>query len=75
MRTPYIARENLGMAEKKHDTAADDAGQAEVQEKFDAIEEQGYVGTVPDETPNEHYTVAGVLKGLPTPETTKERPA
>lgn len=75
-RIPFIARENLGMAEKKHDTAAaDDAGQAEVQETFDAIEEKGYIGTVPDETPNENYTVQGVVSGAPTPETTKERPA
>lgn len=53
------------MADKKQD----DAGQAEVQKKFDEEQEQGYVGTVPDPTPNENYTVAGVVKGAPTPET------
>ena len=29
----------------------------------------GYRGKQRDETPNEHYTVAGVLAGKPTPET------
>ncbi len=33
----------------------------------------GYIGEVPDPTPNENYTVAGVLAGKPTPET--ERPS
>lgn len=32
----------------------------------------GYVGETPDPTPNENYTVAGVLAELPTPETTHE---
>lgn len=53
------------MAEKKQ---ADDAGQAEVQAKFDKEQEQGYIGSVPDPTPNDAYTVAGVLKGSGTPE-------
>lgn len=35
--------------------------------------EQGYIGTVPDPTPNLHYTMPGVLAGLPTPETTRGR--
>lgn len=29
----------------------------------------GYLGRVADLTPNEHYTVAGVLAGKPVPET------
>lgn len=45
----------------------DDAGQQEVQERVDEENEKGYVGTVPDQTPNENYTVAG--NDLPTPET------
>lgn len=49
-------------------TSADDAGQAEVQAKFDEAEEKGYFGTVPDETPNENYTLAGVTSDKPTPE-------
>jgi carbamate kinase len=56
------------MADKKQDTATD-AGQAEVQKKFDAEQEQGYRGVVPDPTPNENYSVAGVTSGAPTPET------
>lgn len=48
--------------------SADDAGQAEVQAKFDEAEEKGYFGFVPDSTPNENYTLAGVIAGKPTPE-------
>lgn len=47
---------------------AGDAGEAEVQQKKDAEEEQGYRGVEVDPTPNEHYTVAGVTSGKPTPE-------
>ncbi len=53
------------------DAGKDDAGQAEVQAKFDEAAEQGFFGTVPDETPNENYTVQGVGAGKPTPETTR----
>lgn len=56
------------MAEKKS-SATDDAGQAEVQAKFDEANEKGYFGEVPDKTPNENYTLAGVTSGKPTPET------
>lgn len=48
--------------------AADDAGQAEVQAKFDEAEAKGYFGETPDSTPNENYTLAGVIAGKPTPE-------
>lgn len=46
-----------------------DAGQEEVQQKFDEINEKGYRGEAVDKTPNENYTVAGVTSGAPTPET------
>jgi len=46
-----------------------DAGQAEVQAKFDEANEKGYFGTTPDDTPNENYTLKGVTSGKPTPET------
>lgn len=49
--------------------AKDDLGSAEVQAKTDQINEQGFFGTKVDPTPNEHYTVAGVTSGKPTPET------
>lgn len=57
---------------KKSDQTAsptDDAGEAEVQERFDREDERGYRGTVADPTPNSAYTVAGVTSGEPTPET------
>lgn len=47
---------------------ADDLGADEVQQKFDEANEKGYFGTVPDETPNENYTLQGVTSGKPTPE-------
>lgn len=50
----------------------DDAGQKEVQENMDEINEKGYLGEVPDPTPNENYTVEGVTQGKPTPETDSE---
>ena len=56
------------MADQKK-KAADDAGQAEVQAKFDEAEEKGYFGETPDSTPNENYTLQGVTSGKPTPET------
>lgn len=31
--------------------------------------DRGYLGVSPDPTPRENYTLAGVAKGLPTPET------
>ncbi|HLA96318.1 MAG TPA: hypothetical protein VK612_11405 [Pyrinomonadaceae bacterium] len=31
--------------------------------------EKGFFGVEVDQTPNENYTVSGVTKGLPTPET------
>jgi hypothetical protein len=39
-----------------------DHGKAEIQAAWDEANEQGYWGSVPDETPNEAYTVAGVTK-------------
>lgn len=40
-----------------------------VQENVDTETEQGFRGVEVDSTPNENYTVAGVTKGAPTPET------
>ena len=56
------------MADKTNPKSAD-AGQAEVQAKFDEAAEKGYFGETPDETPNENYTLKGVTSGKPTPET------
>ena len=57
------------MADSPKKKSADDAGQAEVQAKFDEANEKGYFGSTPDETPNENYTLQGVTSGKPTPET------
>lgn len=60
------------MAEAKKTTAApaksEDAGQDEIQAKFDKANEQGYFGTSPDDTPRENYTLKGVTSDKPTPE-------
>lgn len=45
-----------------------DAGQDEVQKRFDEAAEKGYFGHTPDATPNANYTLAGVTVGEPTPE-------
>lgn len=61
------------MTEKKSDTAeAAVANTASaIQKATDEAEEKGYVGHTVDETPREHYTVAGVIAGKPTPERTE----
>jgi hypothetical protein len=46
-----------------------------VQEKVDEETEKGYHGIDTDPTPNEHYTVAGVAAGKPTPETDPDQAA
>jgi len=51
-------------------TATDaDLGLDQVQETIDAENEQGFRGVETDSTPNENYSLQGVGKGLPTPET------
>lgn len=52
------------MTEKKTPASSptDDAGQAEVQSAFDEANEKGYFGTVPDERPNEDYTLQGSVR-------------
>lgn len=46
-----------------------DIGEAEVQEKVDEENAQGFRGYRTDPTPLENYTVKGVTSGAPTPET------
>ncbi len=55
--------------QKQANASTEDVGQDEAQRLADEATEKGYVGNVPDPTPNENYTVLGVVKGLPTPET------
>lgn len=52
-------------------SAGDEVAQ-KVQEVTDRAQEQGFFGVEVDPTPNEHYTVAGVAAGEPTPETDPE---
>lgn len=61
------------MAEQKKSSSTDDAGQAEVQARFDEANKKGYFGETPDETPNENYTLQGVTSGKPTPETDRTK--
>lgn len=55
--------------EAKKAAVAVDATQKEVQSAFDAATEKGHFGERVDPTPLENYTVSGVTKGKPTPET------
>jgi hypothetical protein len=61
------------MAAKKKNTG--DLGADQVQQATDEAEDQGFVGVKVDPTPDEHYTVAGVVAGKPTPETDPEAAA
>lgn len=54
------------MADK---SKSNDSGEAEVQAKVDAENEQGFRGTAVDPTPRENYTLRGVVASKPTPET------
>lgn len=51
---------------------ADDGVAKAVQRATDKAQEQGFYGVETDPTPNEHYTVAGVVEGKPTPETDED---
>jgi hypothetical protein len=59
------------MAERKS-VPAKDGAQQETQQAVEEAEERGFLGVPVDPTPKEHYTVAGVLAGKPTPETDPE---
>jgi hypothetical protein len=58
---------------KTSDVTAKDLGVDQVQAAMDEETGQGFRGKKVDPTPNEHYTVAGVTKGLPTPENDPEQ--
>ena len=60
------------MTPPKDKQPSDDLGVSTVQAKFDEAHEQGAFGSLTDPTPNDHYTVGGVLAGKPTPETDAE---
>lgn len=58
-------------AGKTQNSSQTDAGQAELQEKFDEAAKKGYFGTVPDSTPNENYSME-TGPDAPTPETERK---
>lgn len=69
-----MAEKNKATAKASGDNSAtlsdgDVGGAAEVGEKLEAEQEQGYRGVAADPTPNHAYTVEGVTAGEPTPET------
>jgi hypothetical protein len=53
--------------EAKTDRKAEQA-ERKVQRSMDKETEQGFVGVEVDMTPNENYTVQGVVEGKPVPE-------
>jgi hypothetical protein len=63
---PVLAGDGVGEVDEKVNPAQD-----ELQETVDTAEDKGFLGVKADPTPDHHYTVAGVLAGKPTPETTK----
>ena len=64
-----MAEDKAAKAVEKDPEGVAEAGNKQVQEAVNDETEKGYRGFVPDPTPNENYTVAGVTAGLPTPET------
>ncbi|MEU3665751.1 hypothetical protein [Streptomyces virginiae] len=66
----------MAAAARKDDSKpAEDGAAAAAQHAADKAQEQGFYGVETDPTPNEHYTVAGVVAGKPTPETDKDAAA
>ena len=49
-----------------------EAPEVDPQAVVDAAEDRGFIGSPVDPTPKDHYTLAGVLAGKPTPETDSE---
>lgn len=56
----------------KKEKPAADLGADQVQQRVDAENAQGFAGVEVDPTPNENYTMQGVIEGAPTPETDPE---
>lgn len=67
---PAVPQQDAAAQSQVHGPAdAEGPGAAEVKAAMDEATEQGFYGVEVDRTPNEHYTVAGVTAGKPTPET------
>lgn len=52
------------MAETKRPNASEAGGNTLLGDTIESADEKGYFGTVPDEKPNEAYTVAGVTAAM-----------
>lgn len=66
---------DAGRQAKAKAEKADVQTASQVQEAVDAETDQGFRGLEVDPTPNEHYTIAGVTSGAPTPETDEKAAA
>jgi hypothetical protein len=55
--------------QSKADAVTADQSTADMQKRADEDTARGFRGVEVDPTPNEHYSVAGVTSGKPTPET------
>lgn len=71
-RVPRGVGEPASDAEAQHEGVA--LTQRSVQKTVDEETEKGYRGQQVSVVPNENYTVAGVTRGAPTPETTVYTP-
>lgn len=60
------------MPDEKNDAKKAGETAVAIEKAVDKETEQGFRGVDVDPTPNEHYTVAGVTAGKPTPETDPE---
>lgn len=69
----FTTRVPRGVGEPAADAKAEHDGlrltQESVQKTVDDENAKGYRGQQVSQVPNENYTIAGVTKGLPTPET------
>ncbi len=54
---------------RKDDDEQPQTVESPVEEAMQEATEKGYVGSTPDKTPNEAYSVSGVTSGQQTPET------
>jgi hypothetical protein len=61
------------MAESKQSKNETPEVKSNLQAEADKVAEQGYIGSVPDETPNENYSLQ-TGPDAPTPETTRVHP-
>lgn len=77
-------KDSKATADAAKDAPKDDPAQAaaaveqtreDMQAATDQAAAQGFVGTKVDPTPDEHYTLGGVVEGKPTPETSPEMAA